>query len=37
MSIAVEAGELMENFQWLAPDESGRVAGDFSELTRVEG
>ena len=37
MSIAIEAGELMEIFQWLTPDESGRVAGDASELARVEG
>jgi dCTP diphosphatase len=28
MSIAVEAAELMEHFQWLTPDESSAVAGD---------
>jgi NTP pyrophosphatase (non-canonical NTP hydrolase) len=28
MSIAVEAAELMEHFQWLTPEESLAVAGD---------
>lgn len=31
MSIAIEAGELVKIFQWLTPDESGRVAGDSFE------
>lgn len=36
MSVAIEAGELMEIFQWLTPAESERVALDFSERVRVE-
>lgn len=31
MSVAIKAGELMEIFQWIPPDESGRVAGDSFE------
>lgn len=28
MSLAIEAAELMEHFQWLTPEESREVAGD---------
>lgn len=31
MSGAIKASELMEIFQWIPPDESGRVAGDSFE------
>lgn len=36
MAIAIEAGELMERFQWLTPEESQAVAADPDERARVE-
>jgi dCTP diphosphatase len=36
MAIAVEAAELMEQFQWLAPDESWELAKDERGLKRME-
>ena len=35
MSIAIEAAELMEHFQWLAPEQSQLVAGDAGKLHSV--
>jgi dCTP diphosphatase len=35
MAIAVEAAELMEQFQWLAPDESWELAEDEGGLRRM--
>jgi dCTP diphosphatase len=35
MSLAIEAGELMEHFQWISPDESRRIAADPDRLTAV--
>jgi NTP pyrophosphatase (non-canonical NTP hydrolase) len=35
MSLAIEAAELMEHFQWLTPDESRSVAGDAGKSTAV--
>lgn len=37
MALTIEASELMELFQWLTPEESGRVMdGDHSEAVRDE-
>ena len=35
MAIAVEAAELMEEFQWLTPDEVWKLAEDESSLQRL--
>ena len=35
MSLAIEAAELMEHFQWLTPDESRAVATDPQRLSAV--
>ena len=35
MSLAIEAAELMEHFQWLTPDESRSLAEDSNELAAV--
>ena len=35
MSLAIEAGELMEHFQWISMEQSRRVADDPDRLTRV--
>ncbi len=35
MSLAIEAAELMEHFQWLGPDESRDVAQDAAEKAAV--
>jgi dCTP diphosphatase len=35
MSLAIEAAELMEHFQWLSVDESRQVAGDAGALSEV--
>ena len=35
MSMAIEAAELMEHFQWLSPDESRNVAEDMRTLAEV--
>jgi NTP pyrophosphatase (non-canonical NTP hydrolase) len=35
MSLAIEAAELMEHFQWITPDASRRVPGDAAKLTAV--
>ncbi len=35
MSMAIEAAEVMEHFQWLTIDESNAVAGDAQELAAV--
>jgi NTP pyrophosphatase (non-canonical NTP hydrolase) len=35
MSLAIEAAELMEHFQWLTADESLALAGDQAERTAV--
>jgi dCTP diphosphatase len=35
MSIAIEAAELMEHFQWLTIDQSRAVAADAEKLTAV--
>ena len=35
MSLAIEAGELMEHFQWLRTDEARRPADAGVDLTRV--
>jgi NTP pyrophosphatase (non-canonical NTP hydrolase) len=35
MSLAIEAAELMEHFQWLTPEESRGVAGDSVRLAEV--
>jgi NTP pyrophosphatase (non-canonical NTP hydrolase) len=35
MSLAIEAAELMEHFQWLSVDESRHVADDASQLADV--
>ncbi len=35
MSLAVEAAELMEHFQWLTPRESRELAGDTGKLSEV--
>jgi NTP pyrophosphatase (non-canonical NTP hydrolase) len=32
MSLAIEAAELMEHFQWLTPEESRALAGDAARL-----
>jgi NTP pyrophosphatase (non-canonical NTP hydrolase) len=34
-SIAIEAAELMEHFQWLTPDQSREIAGDAGKLRDV--
>lgn len=34
-SIAIEAAELMEHFQWLTPEQSREVAGDAGKLHAV--
>src|SRR5436190_13215235 len=34
-SIAIEAAELMEHFQWLTPEQSTDVAGDAGKLHEV--
>jgi NTP pyrophosphatase (non-canonical NTP hydrolase) len=36
MSVAVEAAELMEHFQWLTTDESRQVAQDPDQLAAIE-
>jgi NTP pyrophosphatase (non-canonical NTP hydrolase) len=35
MSLAIEAAELMEHFQWLTPEQSQNVAGDAGKLAAV--
>ena len=35
MSLAIEAAELMEHFQWISAEESRRVAGDPERLAAV--
>lgn len=35
MSLAIEAAELMEHFQWLTPEQSQRLAGDTARLAGV--
>jgi NTP pyrophosphatase (non-canonical NTP hydrolase) len=35
MSLAIEAAELMEHFQWLTPRESRELAGDAGKLSEV--
>jgi len=35
MSLAIEAGELMEHFQWISPDESRRIARQQEKLAGV--
>src|SRR4051812_29411555 len=35
MSLAIEAAELMEHFQWLTPDESRKLAGDAGKVVEV--
>lgn len=35
MSLAIEAAELMEHFQWISPDESRQVVADEEWLTEV--
>jgi dCTP diphosphatase len=35
MSLAIEAAELMEHFQWISPDESRRTADDPARLAAV--
>ena len=35
MSLAIEAAELMEHFQWLTPDESRRLAEQPEQLREV--
>ncbi len=35
MSLAIEAGELMEHFQWITPEASAAVAGDAGKLVAV--
>jgi dCTP diphosphatase len=35
MSLAIEAAELMEHFQWLTPNESRRLADDPTRLADV--
>lgn len=35
MSLAIEAAELMEHFQWLTPEQSRAVAGDAGKLHDV--
>jgi NTP pyrophosphatase (non-canonical NTP hydrolase) len=35
MSLAIEAAELMEHFQWLTPEQSRAVAGDAGKLHKV--
>ena len=34
MSLAIEAAELMEHFQWISPEDSRRVAEDAEQLSR---
>lgn len=35
MSLAIEAAELMEHFQWISPEESRQVADDPSQLEPI--
>jgi NTP pyrophosphatase (non-canonical NTP hydrolase) len=35
MSLAIEAAELMEHFQWISPEESRQIAGDSDRLAAV--
>ncbi len=35
MSLAIEAAELMEHFQWLTPEQSRAVAGDRETLAEI--
>jgi dCTP diphosphatase len=35
MSLAIEAAELMEHFQWLTPEESGGLAAQPEKLSEV--
>lgn len=35
MSVAIEAAELMEHFQWLTPEQSAEVAADAGKLHAV--
>ena len=35
MSLAIEAAELMEHFQWLTPEQAGEVAADPQKLSDV--
>jgi dCTP diphosphatase len=36
IALSVEAGELLEHFQWLTPDESQRLPADKSSVIRLE-
>ena len=36
IALSVEAGELLEHFQWLTPDESQRLPADKSSTIRLE-
>jgi dCTP diphosphatase len=35
MSLAIEAAELMEHFQWISPEESRQLAGDADRLAAI--
>lgn len=35
MSLAIEAAELMEHFQWISPEESRQIAADPEKLSAV--
>src|SRR5919197_1539471 len=35
MSLAIEAAELMEHFQWLTPEQSRAMAGDAGKVAEV--
>lgn len=35
MSLAIEAAELMEHFQWISPEASREVRGDAAKLTAI--
>jgi dCTP diphosphatase len=35
MSLAIEAAELMEHFQWISPDKSREIAADSAQLAEV--
>jgi len=37
MSVAIEAGELLEVFQWLTPEESAALADEVSGRSQVVG
>ena len=36
MSIAIEAAELMEHFQWLSPEESRKLLGNAAGRAKIE-